>query len=186
MEQWAILWHVQFNVQKCECNLFSWEKCAHWSGVWCTSLQDTPSTFYRTSVPWCVVWWVVDMEAIDSWVHLLSQSMSLVASVSGIGDWTLFFLWFFRGAILPMILYGAQCWACILCSSTRLVELDSVLACAVQMAFKLECTTSMEALLHLNGIQLARYHILWLLVHYLLWWWCKTSLVDYPSNPIYC
>ena len=103
-------------------------------------------------------------------------------------DWGLnpyLFLRVVTGVILPMMFYGAQCWASVLCLSMRLVELDSVLAYAARMAFRLERTTSVEASLALNGIESVRYHILRILVYYLVQW-CRKALVDSSSNPIHC
>ena len=78
------------------------------------------------------------------------------------------FLRFVRGAVLPIMFYGAQCWASVLGSSMRLAALDSVLATAARMAFRLERTTSMEASLALAGLEPSRCHILRRLVHYLV------------------
>lgn len=74
------------------------------------------------------------MEVTDSQVYLSSQSESLVASTLGrerLGIKPLFVPLDRQGVILPMIFYGAQCWASVLCSSRRLAELDSVLVCAL-------------------------------------------------------
>ena len=88
------------------------------------------------------------------------------------------------GVILPIMFHKAQCWASILYSSTRLAELDSVLACDVLMAFRFERTASVKASLVLTGIEPARYHISWLLVHYLLERH-KEALVVSFSDPIH-
>ena len=53
-------------------------------------------------------------------------------------------------------------------SSTRLVELNSMLVCAAWIAFRLKHTTSVEVSLALAKIEPARYHILWLLFRYLV------------------
>ena len=77
-------------------------------------------------------------------------------------DWGLdpyLFLRLVRGAVLPMMFYGAQCWASVLGSSTRLAALDSVLAMAARMAFRLERTTSTEASLALAGLEPSRCYI---------------------------
>lgn len=87
-------------------------------------------------------------------------------------DWELgpyLFLWLVRGVILPMMFYGAHVWHLLLCSSTRWVELDSVLACVARMAFRFESNTHVEPSLVLSRIELARYHILQLLVRYSIW-----------------
>ena len=64
--------------------------------------------------------------------------------------------------------YGAPCWASVLCSIVRLAELDSVLAYAAWMAFRLESTTSVEAALVLAGLEPSRCHILRLLTRYIV------------------
>ena len=63
-------------------------------------------------------------------------------------DWGLdpyLFLRLVQGAVLPMMFYRAPCWASMLGSSMSLAALDSVLATAARMAFKLERNTSTEA-----------------------------------------
>ena len=73
-----------------------------------------------------------------------------------------------RGAVLPMLYFGAQCWSSVLCSSTRLAALDAVSALAARMAFRLERTTCIEALLVVAGLEPARHLILRQLVRYLV------------------
>ena len=68
---------------------------------------------------------------------------------------------YFLLALFPMIFYGMECWVPILASRTRL-------AVAIQMALRLECTTSVEASLALVGLEQGRCHILRGLVLYLV------------------
>ena len=67
-----------------------------------------------------------------------------------------------------MLYYGAQCWASVLCSSTKLAALDAVTATAARMAFRLERTTSVEASLVLAGLEPARQSVMRRLVRYLV------------------
>ena len=86
-------------------------------------------------------------------------------------DWGLdpyLFLRLVRGAVLPLMFFGAPCWASVVCSSTRLAELDSVLAMAARMAFRLERNTSVEASLALAGLEPPRSQIYRRLVRYLV------------------
>ena len=53
--------------------------------------------------------------------------------------------------MLPMLYYGTQCWALVLCPSTRLAALDAVAATAAQMAFPLEQRTFVDASLVVGG-----------------------------------
>ena len=74
-------------------------------------------------------------------------------------DWGLdpyLFLRLVRGAVLPMLHFGAQYWAPILCLSMRLATLDAILATAAWMAFCLERTTSVEASLVVAGLEPGR------------------------------
>ena len=73
-----------------------------------------------------------------------------------------------RGAVLPMMYYGAQCWASVLCLSTRLAALDAVLALAARMALRLERTTSVEASLVVASLEPARHLIMRQLVRYIV------------------
>ena len=67
-----------------------------------------------------------------------------------------------------MLYYGAQCWASVLCSSTRLAALDAVTATAARMAFRLERTTSVEASLVMAGLEPARQSVMRHLVRHLV------------------
>ena len=67
-----------------------------------------------------------------------------------------------------MLYYRAQCWASVLCSSTRLVALDAVTATTARMAFGLERATSVEASLVMAGLEPARQSVMRHLVRYLV------------------
>ena len=78
-------------------------------------------------------------------------------------DWGLdpyLFLQLVRGAVLPMLYYRAQCGASVLCSSTRLADLDAVTATATRMVFRLEQTTSVEASLVMAGLEPAKQSVM--------------------------
>lgn len=124
-------------------HLLSWEKCTHWSGVWGISSWDTPCTRHGASVPWHLVWWSIDLEATDPWVYFWPRALLWLLRRLGGWDWGLdpcLFLRPVRGVILPIVFYEAPCWASSLCSNTILEELDSVLASAARIAFRLERT----------------------------------------------
>ena len=86
-----------------------------------------------------------------------------------------------RGAILPALFYGAQCWAAILSLSGRLAQLDRVLALAGRLAFGLERTTSGEACRMLAGLFSARQYIMQSLVRYM--WRQHQSVLRVASLP---
>ena len=78
-------------------------------------------------------------------------------------DWGLdpyMFLQLVRGAVLPVLYYGTQCWASVICSSTTLATLDAVIVTAARMAFHLEWTTSVEASLVMAGLEPARQSVM--------------------------
>ena len=55
------------------------------------------------------------------------------------------FLRIVQGAVLPLLFFGAPCWASVLRYSSRVSQVDAVFAMAAWMAYRLERTTSMEA-----------------------------------------
>ena len=73
-----------------------------------------------------------------------------------------------RGAVLPALFFGAPIWASVLRYSTRLAELDGILALAARMAYGLERFTSLEASLVLAGLMPMRQQILYSLTRYVL------------------
>ena len=78
-------------------------------------------------------------------------------------DWGLdpyLFLQLVKGTALPILYYGAQCWASVLCSSTRLATLDAVIVTVARMAFHLEWTTSIEAQSVVAGSEPARQSVI--------------------------
>lgn len=62
--------------------------------------------------------------------------------------------------IFPMMLHGAQCWASAVSSSTRIADLNIVLAVAAWIVFMRERTKFSGASLALASLEPARYHIL--------------------------
>ena len=77
------------------------------------------------------------------------------------------FLALVQGVVLPLLFFGAPCWASVLRHSSRLSHVDAILAMAARMAYRLERTTSTEASLALAGILPARQQILRSLLCYL-------------------
>ena len=77
------------------------------------------------------------------------------------------FLRLVQGVVLPLLFFGAPCWASVLCHSSRLSQMDAVLALAARMTYWLERTTSIEASLAFAGILPARQQILRHLLCYL-------------------
>ena len=65
-----------------------------------------------------------------------------------------------------------------------MAEIDLALVCSAQMVFRLDCAMFVEVSLALVGIELARYHILWLLVRYLTWQYKEALLVSF-LDPIH-
>ena len=77
------------------------------------------------------------------------------------------FLRLVQGVVLPLLFFGVPCWASVLRHSSRLSQVDAVLALAARMAYRLKRTTSVEASLALAGILPARQQILRRLLRYL-------------------
>ena len=78
------------------------------------------------------------------------------------------FLQLVHGAILPMMFYGAECWASVLRSETQLRKLDRVLSLAGRMALGLEFTTSYDATLVMAHMRPAQYQILQRLLRFMI------------------
>ena len=148
VERWSLEWRVQFSVKKCESMLFR-EKNVR-------VRQQFEVCLYVECLPH-----VSELRYLDLWFdeHLTwgrqireatSRATARLWLLRRLGgrDWGLdpyLFLRLVRGAVFPMMFYGAHCWASVLGSSMRLAVLDSVLATAARIAFKFERTTSMEA-----------------------------------------
>ena len=169
--RWAAFWRIELSVSKCESIL----------------LRDRRISIRRTFQPrlcgqvipavevlrylgvWfdrCLTWGQQVHEATSA----ARQRLWALRRCLG-RDWGLdphIFLQVVRRAILPRLFYGASCWASALSSSTRLAELDSVLAAASKMAFRLERNTSTEAALALAGLHPARHQIMRLLCRYMV------------------
>ena len=85
-------------------------------------------------------------------------------------DWGLdaaLFLRIVRGAILPALFYGAECWAGVLGTASRLGRLDRVLGMAGRMAHGLESNTSTEAALTLANLMPSHLQIIRRLCRYM-------------------
>ena len=59
--------------------------------------------------------------------------------------------------------------AFVLCSNTRLTQVDPMLECAAYMPLEIECNTSAEVLLTMAILELAIANILWHVFHLLVW-----------------
>ena len=92
------------------------------------------------------------------------------------------FLRLVRGVVLPLLFFGAPCWASVLRHSSCLSQVDAVLALAARMAYRLERTISMEASLAFAGILPARQQILRRLLRYL--WRRDREALTAPHDPI--
>lgn len=77
------------------------------------------------------------------------------------------FLRIVRGAIIPALFYGAECWANMLGIESRLGRLDRVLGMAGRMAYGLESSTSTEAALTLANLMPSRLQIVKRLCRYM-------------------
>ena len=131
------------------------------------------SLSHVTEICYLGVWFDVHLTWHGQIMEATTQARARLWLLRRLGgrDWGLdpyLFLRLVRGAVLPMLYYGAQCWASVLCSSTRLVALDAVTATAARMAFRLERTTSVEASLVMAGLEPARQSVMRHLVRYLV------------------
>ena len=96
------------------------------------------------------------MEATNPSVYFLSHSASVVASAlrqGGLGIGPLFAPLARESGHSPHDILCSLCWASVLCSSTRLVESDSVLEFTAQRELRLEHTKFVEASLALVRIE---------------------------------
>ena len=171
VEDWATQWLVKFSVKKCECILFREQN------IWVAHQFEVhlygECLPHVTETRYLGVWF----DAHLTWHRPIMEATTrvrarlwLLRHLSG-REWGLdpyLLLRLVRGAVLPMLYYGAQCWASVLCSSTRLAALDAVTATVARMAFCLEWTTSVEALLVMAGLEPARQSVMRHLVRYLV------------------
>ena len=148
VEDWSSQWVVQFSVKKCDCFLFQ--------------EQNTPVARqfkvrlygeclpHVTKILYLGVWFDTHQTWHRQILEVTTRARDRLWLLRRLGgrDWGLvpyLFLQPVRGAVLPMLYYGDQCWASVLYSSTRLIALDAVIPIATRMAFRLEQTTSVEA-----------------------------------------
>ena len=77
------------------------------------------------------------------------------------------FLRIVRGAIIPALFYGVECWASVLGIASRLAGLDRVLSMAGRMAYDLKSSTSTEAALILAKLMPSKLQIIRRLCRYM-------------------
>ena len=92
------------------------------------------------------------------------------------------FLTLLRGVVLPLLFSGAPYWALVVCHSSRLSQVDAVLALVANMVYWLEHPTSTEASLGFAGILPMRQQILMHLLHYL--WRRDRETLTVTHDPI--
>ena len=171
VERWASRWRIRFSPKKCTCVCFRGrgvrvdrEFSARLHGV------ELP---HARAVRYLGLWF----DEYLSWdVHVTGAVNRAKARLFLLrrtirAEWGLLpdlFLRLTRGAVLPALFFGAPVWSSILRLSSRLADIDRVLALAGRMAFGLERTSSTEASLILAGIMPARQQILRQLIHYML------------------
>ena len=169
-ERWALFWRLRFSVPKCE------SICFRASNVWIE--REFNARLYGdeiTHVPvlrYLGVWFDRSL----TWGHQVTlatararERLWLVRRLGG-RAWGLhphLFLRLVRGVVLPLLFFGALCWASVLRHSSRLSQVDAVLALAARMAYRLERTISTEASLAFAGILPVRQQILRHLLRYL-------------------
>ena len=78
------------------------------------------------------------------------------------------FLRLVHGAVIPLLFYGAECWAGTLRSAQSLGQLDRVLSYAGRLAMGLESTASTDATLMLTNIFPASFQIIKRLLRFML------------------
>ena len=169
-ERWAIFWRLRFSVPKCECicfrasNVHIEREFVAW--MYGNMISHVPVLCYLG------VWFDRSL----TWRHQVMvattrarERLWLVRRLGG-RAWGLhphLFLRIVQGVVFPLLFFGVPCWASVLCHSSRLSQVDAVLAMAARMAYRLERTTSVEASLALVGILPARQQILRRLLCYL-------------------
>ena len=169
-ERWAIFWRMKFSVPKCECI------CFRASNV--RIEREFSARMYGDSIPHVPVlrYLGVWFDRSLTWGYQVTvattrarERLWLIRRLGG-RAWGLhphLFLRLVQGVVLPLLFFGALCWASVLRYSSRLSQVDAVLAMAARMAYRLERTTSVEASLALAGILPARQQILRQLLRYL-------------------
>ena len=171
VDGWASRWRIRFSPEKCTCVCFRGRN-VHIDREFSARLHGVVLPHAR-AVRYLGLWFDEHL----SWdVHVRgainrakAQLVLLRRTIRA--EWGLFpelFLRLTRGAVLPALFFGAPVWSSILRLSSRLIEIDRVLALASRMAFGLERTSSTEASLILGGIMPARHQIMTRLMDYLL------------------
>ena len=171
VEDWATQWLVKFSMKKCECILFR-EQNIRVARQFEVRLYGECLP-HVTEIRYLGVWFDAHLTWHRQIMEATTRARARLWLLRRLGgrDWGLdpyMFLRLVRGAVLPMLYYGAQCWASVLCSSTKLAALDAVTATAARMAFRLERTTSVEASLVMAGLEPARQSVMRHLVRHLV------------------
>ena len=169
-ERWAVFWRLRFSVPKCESICFRASNVVIEREFVARMYGDTIS--HVSVIRYLGVWFDRSL----TWGHQVTvattrvrERLWMVRRLGGRG-WGLhphLFLRMVQGAVFPLLFFGAPCWASILRYSSRLSQVDAILAMAARMAYRLERTTSVEASLALAGILPARQQILRRLLRYL-------------------
>ena len=171
VEVWADRWRIRFSPAKCTCVCFR-GKNVHIDREFPARLNGEQLPHART-IRYLGVWFDENL----SWsVHVMGAVNRAKARLCLLQrtvrrEWGLrpeLFLRLTRGAVLPALFFGAPVWSSILRYSSRLADIDRVLALACRMAFGLERNTSTEASLILGGIMPARQQIMQRLTHYMM------------------
>ena len=168
---WSLTWKLRFNPAKCEAICFC--------GANTRIRQRFEARLYSAAlehVP-CIRYVGLWLDAHLSWhrqiIEATRRAMSRLRALSRAvrAHWGLrgsLFLRIVRGAILPTLFYGAECWAPALCRESLLLTLDRVLGYAGRLAYGLESSTSLDAVLVLAHIMPARFQILRRLLRYMV------------------
>ena len=168
---WSLTWKLRFNTAKCEAICFS--------GANTRIRQQFEARLYSATLAHvsCIRYVGLWLDAHLSWhrqiMEATGRAMSRLKALSRAvrAHWGLrssLFLRIVRGAILPTLFYGAECWSSALCRESLLLMLDRVLGYAGRLAYGLESSTSLDAVLVLARIMPARFQILRRLLRYMV------------------
>ena len=171
LTQWSLQWRLRFHPGKC-CAI-----CFHGAQVWVR--RHFEAKLYGTIIPY-----TPEVQYVGLWLdeqmtwrkHIQEKTSKAMARIRQLRravrtQWGLScyqFLQLIHGAVIPLLFYGAECWAGTLISAQLLGQLDRVLSYAGRLSMGLESTTSTDATLKLANIFPASFQILQRLLRFML------------------
>ena len=169
--EWSLKWRLRFHPGKC-CAI-----CFHGAQVWVR--KHFEAKLYDTIIPY-----TTELRYVGLWLdeqltwrkHIQEKTAKAMTRILLLrravrihwGPSCHRFLQLVHGAVIPLLFYGAECWAGILRSAQLLGQLDRVLSYAGRLSMGLESTTSTDATLVLTNIFPASFQILQRLLRFMI------------------